>query len=115
MLTQPARLALVAERKLREVTRPAAFIALIGALLLAIGQVRRTMGPLRALTGATQRLAARDFSSRLELSVDNEFAVLGGAFNDMADGLSHQFDTLGALAAIDQAILEGGRCARSVR
>ncbi|MBP8305981.1 MAG: EAL domain-containing protein [Burkholderiaceae bacterium] len=107
VLTQPARLALVAERKLREVIWPAAFIALIGALLLAIGQVRRTMGPLRALTGATQRLAARDFSSRLDLRVDNEFAVLGGAFNDMADGLSHQFDTLEALAAIDQVILQG--------
>ncbi|GEM_PF-759195 len=107
VLTQPARLALTAERKLREVIWPAAFIALIGALLLAIGQVRRTLVPLQALTHATQRLVVRDFSTRLSVSTDNEFAVLGGAFNDMADGLSRQFDTLEALAAIDQVILQG--------
>jgi methyl-accepting chemotaxis protein len=107
VLTQPAQLALSAERKLRQVIWPAAFVALIGALLLAIGQVRRTLVPLQALTGATQRLAARDFSSRVTVSADNEFAVLGEAFNDMADGLSHQFDTLEALAAIDRVILEG--------
>lgn len=107
VLTQPAQLALSAERKLRQVIWPAAFVALIGALLLAIGQVRRTLVPLQALTGATQRLAARDFSSRVKVSADNEFAVLGEAFNDMADGLSHQFDTLEALAAIDRVILEG--------
>ena len=82
-------------------------MALIGALLLAIGQVRRTLVPLQALTGATQRLAARDFSSRVTVSADNEFAVLGEAFNDMADGLSRQFATLEALAAIDRVILEG--------
>ncbi len=106
VLSQPADAALAPAQRLREVIWPGAFIALMSALLLAIGQVRRTLGPLRALTQATEHLAARDFSHRVSVAARNEFAVLGEAFNRMTEGLSRQFDTMESLSAIDRVILE---------
>jgi diguanylate cyclase (GGDEF)-like protein len=106
VLIQPSRLGLAAQRRLTEAVWPAAIVALMSALLLAIGAVRRTLGPLRTLTEATERLGDGNFSGRIAVRSDNEFAVLGVAFNRMADGLARQFDALDALARIDRLILE---------
>ncbi len=107
VLTQPVRIARSAENRLNQAVLPAALLALMSALLLALVAVRRTLGPLQSLTQATERLAERDFAHRVALSGDNEFTRLGHSFNRMAEGLAQQFDTLGALARIDQLILEG--------
>jgi diguanylate cyclase (GGDEF)-like protein len=107
VVTQPARIGLAAERRLTQAVWPVAIVALMSALLLALGAVRRTLGPLQALTEATGRLGERDFTSRIAVGSDNEFAVLGEAFNQMAEGLARQFDALDALARIDRLILEG--------
>jgi diguanylate cyclase (GGDEF)-like protein len=107
VLTQPTRVAEAAERQLNQTVLPTALIALMCALLLALVAVRRTLGPLQSLTQATERLADRDFAHRVPIGGNNEFAQLGHSFNRMAEGLARQFDTLGALARIDQMILEG--------
>jgi diguanylate cyclase (GGDEF)-like protein len=107
VLSQPTRVGEVAQARLAEAVIPVAAAALMIAVLLALGAVRRTLGPLHALTEATERLGARDFSQRIQVSENTEFAVLGDAFNRLADGLSQQFDTLEALARIDRLILEG--------
>lgn len=107
VVTQPTRIGLAAERRLTQAVWPVAIIALMSALLLALGAVRRTLGPLQALTEATGRLGERDFSGRIAVGSDNEFAVLGEAFNQMAEGLARQFDALDAFARIDRLILEG--------
>jgi methyl-accepting chemotaxis protein len=96
VVTQPARIGLAAERRLSQAVWPVAIVALMSALLLALGAVRRTLGPLQALTEATGRLGERDFTSRIAVGSDNEFAVLGEAFNQMAEGLARQFDALDA-------------------
>jgi len=107
VLSQPTRVGRAAEERLADAVIPAAALALMTAVLLALGAVRRTLGPLHALTEATERLGSRDFSQRIRVNEGTEFAVLGDAFNRLAEGLSRQFDTLEALARIDRLILEG--------
>jgi diguanylate cyclase (GGDEF)-like protein len=78
-------------------------------LLLAIAQSRRILRPLRRLMAGTRKIAARDFSTRVELDGDDEFRELGSAMNAMAEQLGRQFETLTALRDIDGLILGSGQ------
>jgi diguanylate cyclase (GGDEF)-like protein len=84
-------------------------IAILTAALLSLTQVRRILVPLTRLLDGTRRLASGDFSTPVEISRDDEFGQLAGAFNGMAGQLGRQFDALTALAEIDRAILSGSR------
>ena len=75
------------------------------SLLLGSIQVRRIMQPLQSLVDGTRRIAERDFSAPIALSGRNEFTDLATAMNDMAGSLERQFETISALAEIDQLIL----------
>ncbi|MEW6560238.1 MAG: EAL domain-containing protein [Pseudomonadota bacterium] len=75
--------------------------------LLAQRQIRRTLAPLERLTAGTRSLAAGDVATRVPVQGDDEFAVLGAAFNDMAARIGRQFHALEGLAAIDRDILAG--------
>lgn len=74
-------------------------------LLLASIQVRRTMGPLQALTDGTRRLADGDLDARVPVGSGDEFGALARSFNSMATRLGVQFRTLEAGQAIDRAVL----------
>ncbi len=59
----------------------------LASIALLFAATSRALAPLRALTLATQRLAAGDRSSRVPVSGASELAALSDAFNGMADSL----------------------------
>ncbi|MEE9120713.1 MAG: HD domain-containing phosphohydrolase, partial [Syntrophobacteria bacterium] len=73
--------------------------------LLSVIQIRKTMLPLESLKDGTQRIALRDFESRVTVTSGDEFEELGASFNDMARQLGRQFNALTTMAEIDRAIL----------
>ena len=74
-------------------------------LLLSSLAIRQSLVPLDRLTEATQRIAERDFSTRVEVNSGDEFENLAGAFNSMSDRLQRQFKALATNAEIHRAIL----------
>ncbi len=73
--------------------------------LLSIRQIRKRMGPLEQLQEGTRRIANRDFDVVIKVDSDDEFEVLADSFNDMAERLNRQFDSLATMIEIDRAIL----------
>lgn len=73
--------------------------------LLSITQIKRILIPLEKLQEGTQRIAMKDFTSRVTVSSGDELEELAKSFNMMADQLGTQFKTLATMADIDRAIL----------
>jgi diguanylate cyclase (GGDEF)-like protein len=90
---------------LRHAAPVAAVAALLLAVLLALVQLRRTMGPLVRLTAGAREIAQRRFGTVVNIRSGDEFGELAAAFNDMSRRLQAQFDELGGLAEIDRAIV----------
>lgn len=65
----------------------AALIASALALLLALVFANRLLRPIRALTSAAQRMATGDLSQRVPVHGNDELALLGNTFNQMAAAL----------------------------
>jgi HAMP domain-containing protein len=86
---------------------PVLLLALLGAALVGVVQVRRTLAPLQPLTDAAGRIGAGDFATRVPVERDDEFGALAGAFNSMSSRLGRQFNSLTAHAEIDAVILSG--------
>ena len=86
---------------------PVLLLALLGAALVGVVQVRRTLAPLQPLTDAAGRIGAGDFATRVPVERDDEFGALAGAFNSMSSRLGRQFNSLVAHAEIDAVILSG--------
>jgi diguanylate cyclase (GGDEF)-like protein len=103
--SQPEEHALAPTRGVQRLVAPVVLLGLLLAAILGLVQVRRTMGPLAQLTEATQRIAAREFETRVPVARDDEFGALAGALNAMSERLGRQFHALGALAQIDSVIL----------
>ena len=74
-------------------------------LLLSMSQIRRSLLPLHELQEGTQRIAHRDFGSRVAIRSRDEFEELGASFNAMAGQLDRQFQALATAAEIDRAVL----------
>jgi len=75
---------------------------LIGAglsLVLALVLAYRLLRPVRALTTAARRLASGDLSQRVKIAGDDELAVLGHTFNQMAESLQQAEATRRAMTA----------------
>lgn len=73
----------------------ALLVAFVFALLLVDGITR----PLRRLTHAARRVAAGDFSQRVDVTSPSEAAELAGSFNRMAEALERDKDTRHRLLA----------------
>jgi putative nucleotidyltransferase with HDIG domain len=73
--------------------------------LLSLIQIRRNLVPLERLKDATQRMTGFNFGSPIEVNSGDEFQELAHSFNDMADRLSRQFQTLESINQIDRTIL----------
>ena len=84
---------------------PVTALALLFVAFLSVTQIRRTLGPLEKLIDGTRRAGERDFSTRVDVSTDDEFGELATSFNSMAARLGSQFTALVTLSDIDQAIL----------
>ena len=74
-------------------------------LFLSLVQIRRSLVPLEKLREGTQRIAKRDFETRVTVTSGDEFQDLATSFNAMADRLGRQFSALTTINEIDQAIL----------
>jgi diguanylate cyclase (GGDEF)-like protein len=83
----------------------ALLLSLLLITLLSFSQIRRTLEPLSRLVGATRRIAARDFDTRVAVTGNDELASLARAMNEMTAQLGRQFGTLTTLASIDRLIL----------
>ncbi len=86
------------------------FLLVLGASLGAVAllstrQIRRSLQPLERLREGTDRIAKRDFVTRVEISSGDEFEDLATSFNGMAERLGRQFQLLDSMAAITRAIL----------
>jgi diguanylate cyclase (GGDEF)-like protein len=102
---EPRSVALYSVSTFGNVAPQALALSLLLTVLLSFSQIRRTLDPLNRLVAGTKRIAAQDFSARIDDTSSDEFGSLGQAMNDMADRLGRQFGTLTMLAQIDRLIL----------
>ncbi len=80
-------------------------IALVLVFLASHVQLRRGLRPLEALTHATQRVGARDFSVRVAITSDDEFGALAQSFNDMSGRIASHVTVLSAARAVNDDAL----------
>jgi putative nucleotidyltransferase with HDIG domain len=80
-------------------------MSLLVVTLLSFGQIRRNLIPLERLKVGTERIAKREFDSRVTVSSKDEFEDLAESFNAMADRLGRQFKALVTIGEIDRSIL----------
>ncbi len=80
-------------------------LALLIVTLLTVVQVRRRLVPLERLVDATRRIGNQDFSTRIDVTSDDEFGELAGALQQMATRLGQQFSALSTWSEIDRMIL----------
>lgn len=99
-LIEPAAGASGGLGELRWMIPSALLAAMAAAVLLAIHQLRRYLGPLETLTFATRRLTERNEHLEVRIDTNDELAILGNDFNRMAAELLRraQFDGLTRLA-----------------
>ena len=81
--------------------------AVLLAALLSLRLIRRTLVPLEKLIAATRGFGAGITQPRVDIRSNDEFGVLGSAFNDMSQRIASQFHAMAGLAAIDRDILAG--------
>ena len=75
------------------------------ALMILVFQLRKNMGPLESLLEGTRRIGKKDFSTRIHLEGEDEFAELAKSFNLMSSQLDRQFLSIEVSAQIDETIL----------
>ena len=97
---------LVAVYTFRRVFFPVVLLAVLLVAWLSVRQIRAMLVPLGILMTGTRRLAANDFSTRVEVASEDEFGELGEAFNSMSGRLGRQFQVSQAHSEIDRLILE---------
>lgn len=73
--------------------------------LLSLIQIRRNLVPLERLKEATQQVSGFNFGPPIQVESNDEFQDLARSFNDMADRLHRQFQTLESINHIDRAVL----------
>jgi putative nucleotidyltransferase with HDIG domain len=79
------------------------FLLLI--LYLSVKFIRKGLEPLEELKAATVRIADQNFTNKVKMQGDDEFAELGTAFNSMSQKIQKQFHTMETVREIDNAIL----------
>ena len=104
---QPTSYAMRSGADFRRVFPPALalVIILVGALSLTL--IGESLVPLQRLTFVARQFAAGHLESRVRVRTDDEFAVLGEAFNNMASRLGRQIGTMNAMSQVDRLILSG--------
>jgi diguanylate cyclase len=90
-----------------QVAWKAAAFSLLLVACLSLVLIRRTTVPLERLIDGTRRLAAREWSARVQVGGSDEFGQLAGSFNDMAGRIERQMQALQVQSGIDREILTG--------
>lgn len=84
---------------------PPVGIIIFCTLLILLLPLRRRMAPLQSLLEGTRRIGKKDFSTRIHLEGEDEFAELARSFNLMSSQLDRQFLSIEVSAQIDETIL----------
>jgi len=105
VVSQPAINALAPIKSFAVVYIPLLVLAILGISFIAAKQIRKKLIPLSILHKATLKIANGNFSEHINITSDDEFAILGNAFNVMAGHLDTQFTSLATMAEIDRLIL----------
>jgi diguanylate cyclase (GGDEF)-like protein len=105
VVTESKKEVLAILTRFRQIFPPIMILALALAAWLAISQIRRQMRPLDQLEKHTRELARGDFSSRIDITGNDEFTSLAESFNRMSESLNCKFHLLQALGELDRAIL----------
>lgn len=72
-----------------EVLGVATAAAMLAALLVSVFTASRIVTPIRAMTTASQHIAAGDYGQRVPVPGDDELGALAQSFNRMAETLDH--------------------------
>jgi len=105
VLCQPARLALAPLERFRTIFASVILLTILVVALLSMGQIRRLLGPLEALTAGTKRISNREFDIDVKVDSGDEFEELASSLNSMSSRLHKQFSTLDQMVEIDRLIL----------
>ncbi|MGL1932317.1 MAG: HD domain-containing protein [Desulfotalea sp.] len=93
---------------LQEFTQTFPFIIILFLLIilyLTVTFIQRGLRPLEELKFATTRIARQDFSTKVNITTNDEFADLGNAFNSMGKKIETQFQTMEVVSEIEKDIL----------
>jgi HD-GYP domain-containing protein (c-di-GMP phosphodiesterase class II) len=74
----------------RETFPLVAALSILAVACLALYQIRRSLGPIEALSRASRRIARREYDARVNIVSADEFRDLGEAFNDMAASIQRR-------------------------
>lgn len=105
VLSQPRDLIFEAIKKFSSIFPIIVIGTILLVVLLSMSQVRRYLIPLEKLRAGTQKVTSGNFDAQVEIQSGDEFEELGHSFNNMANRLERQFDTIETLAEIDRLIL----------
>lgn len=74
-------------------------------LMLSVSQIRKSLGPLEQLLNGTKRIGNGIYDKPVDIQSNDEFKVLGESFNQMAERIQGQIQTLTMMSRIDHMIL----------
>jgi diguanylate cyclase (GGDEF)-like protein len=80
-------------------------IAILGAVMVGISQIKRVLRPLEQLHQATRAVEKGELGQAVVVKSGDEFEALADSFNRMTCRLAEQFRQLDGLARIDHLIL----------
>ncbi|MDJ0957952.1 MAG: EAL domain-containing protein [Arenicellales bacterium] len=84
---------------------PLIVVVVMSSIFLLLLQVRKNLVPLQSLLEGTKKISRKDFSTRIQLEGEDEFAELAKSFNLMSSQLDRQFLSIEVSAQIDETIL----------
>lgn len=70
------------------------------ATFLSLSQIRRSMVPIELLRDATRQIKNRQFSHRVSINTDDEFAELGASFNEMTESMENHVRVMSTINSI---------------
>ena len=80
-------------------------VGVFAAALFSVMQIQKLMVPIEQLGAGTRRIAARNFSTPVQVKSGDEFEALASSFNAMANRLNQQFTQLATIHEIDRSVL----------
>ena len=107
MTMQDERTALASVGEMRSQTWMISIGFAVLAVLVGLVSSRFLTSPLNRLVGASQKIAAGDFSSRVETNNINELSDLGESFNQMTDKVEEQIVKLAKAATENRELFVG--------
>lgn len=81
-------------------------LAILLVTIITLALVRKNSEPVMRLKQGIESINNNDFSTRIKIDTDDEFAMIGDAFNNMAEKLGGQIHAMESLAEIDKMILK---------